>query len=125
MDCFDAYGKTRISYGNMTVIRTQLKQGIVETVKQPEHGDVERVHYLQHHAVIKRDKDTAKLRIMCDTSSKVGGPSLNECLHAGPKFDQKIFDILLRFRVHKVAVAADTEKAFLMIAMTEKDRDVL
>ena len=34
-------------------------------------------------------------------------------------------DILLGFRIHKVAVAADIERAFLMIAMTEKDRDVL
>ena len=65
------------------------------------------------------------MRIVYDASSKVNGPSLNECLHAGPKFDQKILDILLRFRIHKVAVAADIEKAFLMIAMTEKDRDAL
>ena len=34
-------------------------------------------------------------------------------------------DIILRFRVHKVALAADIEKAFLMVSMAEKDRDVL
>ena len=65
------------------------------------------------------------MRIVCDASSKVNKPSVNECLHAGPKFDQKILDILLKFHIHKVAVAADIEKAFLMIAMTEKDRDAL
>ena len=108
-----------------SVIKTQIQQGIVEIVEQPEQTDAERVHYLPHHAVIRRDKDTTKLRILYDASSKVNGPSLNECLHAGPKFDQKILDILLRFRIHKVAVAADIEKAFLMIAMTEKDRDAL
>ena len=32
---------------------------------------------------------------------------------------------MLRFRVHKVAVAADIEKAFLMIAVAPEDRDVL
>ena len=37
----------------------------------------------------------------------------------------KKFDILLRFRIHKVAVGTDIERAFSMIAMTEKDRDVL
>ena len=31
----------------------------------------------------------------------------------------------LRFRVHKVALAAEIEKAFLMVSMSEKDRDVL
>ena len=64
------------------------------------------------------------MRIVDDASSKVNGP-LNECLHTGPKFDQKILDILLRFCIHKVAVVADIEKAFLMITMTEKDRDGL
>ena len=34
-------------------------------------------------------------------------------------------DILLRFRVHKVALSADIEKAFLMVSVAEEDRDVL
>ena len=34
-------------------------------------------------------------------------------------------DIFLRFRSHKVALAADIEKAFLMISMAERDRDAL
>ena len=34
-------------------------------------------------------------------------------------------DIMLRFRVHKVAVAADIEKAFLMVAVAPDNRDVL
>ena len=34
-------------------------------------------------------------------------------------------DIILRFRVHNVALAADIEKAFLMISVSESDRDVL
>ena len=43
----------------------------------------------------------------------------------GPKFDQKILDILCRFRTHRVAVTADIEKAFLMISVAAKDRDFL
>ena len=104
-----------------SVIKTQIQQGIVEIVEHPEQTDAERVHYLPHHAVVRRDQDTTKLRIVYDASSKVNGPSLNDCLHAGPKFDKKI----LRFCIHKVALAADIERAFLMIAMAEKDRDVL
>ena len=34
-------------------------------------------------------------------------------------------DILLHFRTHKIAMAADIEKAFLMVSMVESDRDVL
>ena len=91
----------------------------------PSEAVAEKVHYLPHHAVIWRDKETTKVRVVYDASTKSDGPSLNDCLHAGPKFGQKILDILLRFWVHRVAVTTDIEKAFLMISMAEKDRDVL
>ena len=108
-----------------SIIQSQIQQGIVEVVEKPEQMTSNKIHYLPHHAVIRRDKNTTKLRIVYDASAKSDGPSLNDCLHAGPKFDQKIFDLLLRFRVHKIAVTADIEKAFLMISMKEEDRDVL
>ena len=50
-----------------------------------------------------------------------GNPSLNECLHVGPKFNQKLLDILIRFRAHRVVVIADIEKAFLMVSVEESD----
>ncbi len=62
---------------------------------------------------------------MYDASAKEHGPSLNSCLYTGPKFDQQIMDILMTFRTHKVALTADIEKAFLMVAMSPLDRDVL
>ena len=48
-----------------------------------------------------------------------------ECLHKGPKFEQKILEILLRFRTYQVALTSDIEKAFLMVSVSECDRDVL
>ena len=45
---------------------------------------------------------------------------LNDCLDPGPKFDQKILDILSRFRVHKVAVTAD-----IMILVQPQDCEFL
>ena len=113
-----------------SIIRGQLQQGIVELVDTPsESADREenskRVHYLPHHAVIRENKDTTKIRIVYDASAKSEGPSLNQCLHAGPKFHQRITDLLLRFRVFPVAVVADIEKAFLMVQVAEEDRDAL
>ena len=35
-----------------------------------------------------------------------------------------IMNIVLRFRLHRCAFVADIEKAFLMIAVAEQDRDV-
>jgi len=45
------------------VIKDQLNRGIIKTVdlvKEPVH----QVHYLPHHAVIRSDKDTTKLRVV-------------------------------------------------------------
>ena len=41
-----------------------------------------------------------------------------------PKFEQRILDILLRFCTYPVALAADI-KVFLVVSISEKDRDAL
>ena len=112
----------RQEYG--TIIKTQIQQGIVEEVDQ-SHKPLGEVHYLPHHAVIRKDKSTTKLHIVYDASAKSTGCSLNECLHKGPKFYQKNLDILLRFHTYPIALTADIEKVFLMISVSEQDRDAL
>eukprot|EP00731_Ephydatia_muelleri_P024188 Em0016g459a len=109
------------------VIQEQIRKGIVEIVSDPWNSKAERVHYLPHHPVIRKDKQTTKLRVVhvYDASARQDGPSLNECLYSGPTFGQNIFDIILRFRCHKIALVGDIEKAFLMVSMWNEDRDVL
>ncbi|XP_065902306.1 uncharacterized protein [Dysidea avara] len=114
-DVFQQYDK---------VIREQLDKGIVEIVSDKAIQN-SMVHYLPHHPVVREDKSTTKLRIVYDASAKSNGSSLNDYLYAGPKFGQSIMDILLRFRTHRVALAADIEKAFLMVSVAPHDRDVL
>ncbi len=97
----------------------------MDEVDESEHSNPGVTHYIPHHAVIRQDKLTTKLRVVYNASAKQDGPSLNDCLYAGPKFGQNIMDILLRFRVHKVSLAADIEKAFLMVSVAEKDRNML
>ena len=67
--------------------------------------------HLPHHCVVRQDKATTKLRVVYDASARTVEPSLNDCLYTGPCFGQSIFDILVRFRLHRVAVAGDIEKA--------------
>ena len=83
------------------------------------------VRYIPHRAVIRQDKSTTKLHIVYNALAKQDGASLNDCRYAGPKFGQNIMDIIMRFRVHKVALTADIEKAFLMVSVAEKDRNML
>ena len=105
------------------VIRDQEERGIIEAVNPALTTD--NIHYLPHREIIRTDKQTTKLRIVFDASAKKDGPSLNDCIHAGPSLSPLLMDIMLRFRCFKVALVADIEKAFLMIGVEENDRNVL
>jgi len=50
---------------------------------------------------------------------------LNDCLLPGPALTPLIFDILSRFRFHKVALIGDLEKAFLNIEINPEERNLL
>ena len=107
------------------IIQDQVKRDTVQIVEPCDHGSGQKLHYLPHHAVVRQDKETTKVRIVYDASARSTGPSLNDCLYAGPKFNQKRLDILLRFRLYRIPLTADIEKVFLMISIAEQDRDVL
>ena len=51
--------------------------------------------------------------------------SINNCLRTGPNLIPKLFDILIRFRWNTIAIATDIEKAFLMIGINQRDRNLL
>ena len=59
-----------------SIIQQQRKLGIVEVVEDPSELTSSRIQYLPHHAVVRKDKDTTKLRIVYDASAKDQGPSL-------------------------------------------------
>ena len=67
-----------------------------------------------------------KICLVFDTSAKTrkGNRSLNECLHCGPVFLEDLCALLVRFRLNKVALIADVEKAFLQVGLQPDDRDV-
>lgn len=64
-------------------------------------------------------KSPAKIHFI--VNCELTDPSLNESIYTVPNFGQSIFDIFVRFRLHRVAVAGDIEKAFLMVSMSEED----
>ena len=83
-------------------------------------------HYIPHHAVVNPSKTTTKVRVVYDAYAKTkqDNKSLNDCLYRGPVLLQDLTGILLRFRLNKVAIVADIEKAFLQIGLNEKQKDV-
>ena len=96
------------------IINEQLKNNIVDEVNDslPTIG---KTYYMPHQAVGRDDHTTLKLRLVYESeaSSKLKGPSLNDCLEAGESKCTDLFGTLIRFRLHNIAVAEDIEKSVL------------
>ena len=74
---------------------------------------------------MREDRATTKIRAVFDASAVTEDRSLNNCLYSGPNLLSKIFDILLRFRLNKIAIVADIKQAFLNIGIHKEDQDYL
>ncbi len=94
------------------MIEDQLEKGMIEKVESRDTSNIR--HYIPHHAVLKPDKATTKLRIVYDASAKSSkeNNSLNECLYRGPVLLRDLCGILMRFRLYDIGIVADIEKAF-------------
>ncbi|XP_055308400.1 uncharacterized protein LOC129572460, partial [Sitodiplosis mosellana] len=78
--------------------------------------------YLPHHPVMK-DSTTTKVRPVFDASRKTSnGIALNDLLRPGPKLQEDLFNILIRFRTHAVAFTAEKEKMYLHVKLDEQDQ---
>ena len=83
------------------------------------------VFYLPMHAVYKTSSVTTKVRAVFDASAKsTTGVSLNDCLLVGPTVHSPLIDVLLRFRLHRVAITTDISKMYRAIELVEPDRDL-
>ncbi|XP_068223542.1 uncharacterized protein [Palaemon carinicauda] len=104
------------------IIKEQLKLGFIEEVENPVISP--NTHYLPHHAV-RKNSSTTPLRVVYNCSAKPSksSASLNDCLMTGPSLTEKLFDVLVGFRMNKFACIADIEKAFLQIGLQQHHRD--
>ncbi|XP_046143150.1 uncharacterized protein LOC123988154 [Osmia bicornis bicornis] len=85
--------------------------------------DGEEGYYLPHHAVIKDTSTTTNLRVVFDASAKSNkGLSLNDKLMVGPTIQDKLFEHLLKFRMHAFVLTADIEKMYRQIIIHPDDR---
>ena len=112
------------------IIREQEQTGIVERVHEEESSSTvnnARIYYSPHHAVIRKDRETTKVRVVYDGSAKASKEelSLNDCLETGDNYIPHIFDMLARFRNNPIGLTADIEKAFLMVSIKEEERNML
>ena len=89
-----------------------------------EDQKIHPVYYLPHHPIIREDKTTTKCRVVFDASARnQQGMSLNDCLLPGPALQPNLVSILIRFRLHRIAIMADLRKMFLQIKLASKDQN--
>lgn len=81
-------------------------------------------YFIPHHGVIKTDGTSSKIRVVFDASAKaLNKLSLNDTLHIGPKLQNNIVTILLRFRVRKVVFTCDVRQMYRQILVTPAHTD--
>ncbi|XP_073820628.1 uncharacterized protein [Musca autumnalis] len=107
----DEYDKSIIEY---------LELGHMRKINPEEINDTPN-YYLPHHAVIKPDRLTTKLRVVfnasCPSSNKT---SLNDTLFPGPILQQDLVIQILKWRFFKYAFNADITKMYTQILLDSR-----
>ncbi|XP_022835494.1 uncharacterized protein LOC111362949 [Spodoptera litura] len=111
--------KLRADYAN--VIQEYLSLNHMVEVPEREKNNKKSV-YLPHHAVVREDKDTTKVRVVFDASCKrSNGRSLNDDLMVGPSLQDELRHIIMRWRTHKICIVADIVKMYRQVLVNRED----
>ena len=92
---------------------------MVEATERPKPGDM--VYYIPHHGVCT----SGKFRVVFDGSCATDkGVSLNDVQFVGPKLQRNLYETIMRFRRHKIAVSADIKSMFLQVRINREQWDL-
>ena len=108
------------------------KQETLGTIERVENDVRTNSHYLNHFPVIKELSPSIPIPstpmravYACNAKSGKESASLNDCLETGEKLQNDMLGILLRWRVKKIAMVSDIQRAFHMISVDEPDRNYM
>jgi hypothetical protein len=80
--------------------------------------------YLPHHAVVKNDKTTTKVRVVFDASCSLkNDSSLNSDLMVGPTLQPDLRHIIIRWRCYPISLVADIVKMYRQVKVATADVD--
>jgi Pao retrotransposon peptidase/Putative peptidase (DUF1758) len=83
------------------------------------------VYYLPHHAVLKPDSSTTKVRVVFNASSQTAsGVSFNDVQFTGPTVQTDTFLLHIDFRMHRYIGKADIAKAYRTVSVNPAQRDL-
>uniref|UniRef100_A0A7E4UVZ8 DUF1758 domain-containing protein n=1 Tax=Panagrellus redivivus TaxID=6233 RepID=A0A7E4UVZ8_PANRE len=117
-------------------VESLVRQGVIEQYdsilnEHLENEIIERFdpkiepakHFLPHHAVIRLDKDTSKVRGVFDASAKTkDGKSLNDCIFSGNPSINSLTAIFMYSRCKPIVISSDVQSAFLMVNLSDDSK---
>jgi len=111
----------RLEYS--AVLKSYLEKEYIQQVHPSVvKADGDRQWFLPHFPVVREDKSTTKVRIVFDASVKYEGVSLNDQMYTGPRTQNNIVHVLLRFCVDPVVLVGDISQMFLQVRLSPADR---
>lgn len=103
------------------VVNEYITMGHMEEVSNTEKPDAV---YLPHHAVVRQDKTTSKVRVVFDGScSGFNGVSINDDLMTGPTLQPELRHLVMRWRCYPISIVADIVKMFRQVKVADEDID--
>ena len=106
------------------VMGDYLQQNHMEVIREKQEIENNQVIYLPHHAVVREDKETTKVRIVYNASNKGdNNVSLNDSLLVGPKLQPDLRHTLMRWRRHEVCIVADLKQMYRQVKVDKQDAD--
>ena len=114
-------------FGEFTsVMEEYFEQGHAELVPTSDlEKPSNKMFYLPMHAVRKETSTTTKVPAVFDASAtSSSGVSLNDMLMVGPTVHSSLTDVLICFRLHRIALTTDVSRKYRAILLDETDKDL-
>ncbi|XP_065087242.1 uncharacterized protein LOC135708976 [Ochlerotatus camptorhynchus] len=91
----------------------------------PDYQSQHPSYHLPHHAVIRADSTTTKVRVVFDASCRTSnGPSLNDALMVGPIVQEELRSITMRSRIRPILLNADVKQMYRQILTDQRSNNL-
>ncbi|XP_059221576.1 uncharacterized protein LOC131996143 [Stomoxys calcitrans] len=105
------------------ILKEYISLGHMEEVTPHEisKDSSQSTYYLPHHAVLKPDSRSTKVRVVFNASQRTSsGKSLNDVLYIGPSLQLDLSTLILNWRLYRYVFSGDIEKMYRQI-LVHKD----
>ncbi|GBN16662.1 hypothetical protein AVEN_96831-1, partial [Araneus ventricosus] len=107
-------------------INSSQLEDIMLEINCESKNDISKGYFMPHRGVVKELKETTKLRICYDASSKANNEmSLNNRLDCSPNLNPDLLKIILKFGFYPIEFCMDIQGEFLEVGIVEEEHKFL